>query len=207
MLTYSVNHSLTSFDLEMTHLLPANSQTTLSNDDRMCKASQSTRNMTYARLKAPAGSMLALRYREGGHISLSSRRPEKLTTGTVSVYGTSVPVTDERIMNVHLIWNANGTGGNGRGRLLARASFDDGICYENNGSPLSKLRQGKLPPEITPDIGGHVVCAINVKVPAELRSGSLFTMYWVWDWPSIQQSTYELGKAELYTTCIDIELA
>ncbi|EME85018.1 uncharacterized protein MYCFIDRAFT_42087 [Pseudocercospora fijiensis CIRAD86] len=190
----------------MTHLLPADGRASLNEDDRICKASQSIGNVTFPRLRADAGSTLVLRYREGGHISLSSRRPEKLSAGTVSVYGTSEPVADERIINVHLVWNANGTGGNSQGRLLARASFDDGICFENNGSPLSMLRQHKLPPESTPDTGGHVICTLMAPIPTGLRNGSLFTLYWVWDWPSIQPSTDELGKAELYTTCIDIEI-
>ena len=130
----------------MTHLLPYLPRTSFTDADLMCKSTQVFGNQSevFPLLRVHAGDLVALRYRENGHITKSdSPEDEKLTFGAVSVYGTRSAREDDKLTSIHHVWNANNTGGDLRGRLLHRQSFDDGSCYESNKSSLSAVRSRK----------------------------------------------------------------
>lgn len=192
----------------MTYLLPLSQRSSLTNMDMVCKSTQSAGNQSsaYPRLQAQPGDQVALRYRENGHISKPI--PEKPTFGSVSVYGTNDPRDSDAVVNIHHIWNANNTGGDRRGRLLQRQSFDDGSCYENNESELSAIRAvAGQPPHDGVD-GINLACKSVVTIPRDVPQKTWYTLYWVWDWPSVGNvgGKGTILKEELYTTCIDIQI-
>lgn len=204
-LTVEVDPSVTTFDVQMTHLLPYSPRTSLTDADLVCKATQVFGNQSEAfpSLRIHAGDFVALRYRENGHIT--KPEPEKLTFGSVSVYGTTNAREDDKLTSIHHIWNANNTGGDLRGRLLQRQSFDDGSCYESNESSLSAVRSIKGQPPHDNIDGSSLACKVVVKIPYDVPKGTAYTLYWVWDWPSVSGHV-AIGtiKEELYTTCVDI---
>lgn len=176
--------------------------------DAMCKTTQSIGNQSssYPHLLARPGDQIALRYRENGHISKPV--PEKPTFGSVSIYGTNDPRDSDTVVHIHHIWNANNTGGDLRGRLLQRQSFDDGSCYERNDSELSAVRAVAGQPPHDEIDGASLACKAVVTIPKDISSSTLYTLYWVWDWPSVGNVGGEgaILKEELYTTCIDIQI-
>ena len=190
----------------MTYSLPSGGSPTFVRSDLMCKISEvRTQSPGYPRLLVTPGTMVALRYKENGHITKPTA--EKLSTGAVSVYGTAFPLPSDTLAHVHHVWNANGTGGDGRGRLLGRTSFDDGSCHEANDSSLSKLRQQKPQPPHDSIDGPSLLCWTSVPLPDNLTPGSLYTLYWVWDWPSADLTTNSILKQEVYTSCIDLDVS
>ncbi|KAM0715425.1 hypothetical protein Q7P37_008923 [Cladosporium fusiforme] len=203
-----VDPSLPTYDGQMTYLLPLSQRSSLTNEDLICKSTQSVGNQSekYPYLRARAGDEIALRYRENGHISKPI--PEKPTFGSVSVYGTGDSRDSDTVIDIHHIWNANNTGGDLRGRLLRRQSFDDGSCYENNESELSAIRAiAGQPPHDEVD-GTSLTCKVVMRIPEGLPTQAIYTLYWVWDWPSVGNPG-EKGavlKEELYTTCVDIQI-
>lgn len=203
-----VDPSLATYDEQMTYLLPLSQRLSITNVDYICKQTQSRGNQSesYPYLQARPGDEIALRYRENGHISKPI--PEKPTFGSVSVYGTSDSRDSDNIVDVHHVWNANNTGGDLRGRLLQRQSFDDGSCYENNDSDLSTIRAiAGQPPHDELD-GTSLVCKVLINIPEDAPSKTMYTLYWVWDWPSVGNvgGKGAILKEELYTTCLDIQI-
>jgi hypothetical protein len=64
---------------------------------------------------------------------------------------------------VHNVWTSDGTGGDGRGYLTAQESYDDGKCYQVNGSPISTMRQQYFThPMPGPLRGINLWCSSNV---------------------------------------------
>ncbi|KAJ6440928.1 Histone H2B [Purpureocillium lavendulum] len=51
---------------------------------------------------------------------------------------------------------------------------------------------------------GHVT--LPNLTPQKKNIGQLYSLYWVWDWPSAPSNVLPDGKPEIYTTCIDIEI-
>ena len=51
-------------------------------------------------------------------------------------------------------------------------------------------------------------CQNDVAIPKDAPSGKPYTLYWVWDWSTLPNVDPGLpkGKAELYTTCMDIDV-
>lgn len=78
-------------------------------------------------VKATPGDFVARQYQENGHITLPTTDPKPLNRGTVYVYGTlHNDLTDTNLVDVHLPWTPNGTGGDRKGRLIATRDYDDG---------------------------------------------------------------------------------
>lgn len=103
-------------DPTMVNLIPPDGRA--ANDilatDLMCKSSQTAQSQTDGspRLQAAAGSGVALRYQENGHVTLPDNQPGKPPNrGTVFVYGTTKPSPDDSFLAIHRVWNADGTGG------------------------------------------------------------------------------------------------
>ncbi|KAL8766524.1 MAG: hypothetical protein Q9209_006740 [Squamulea sp. 1 TL-2023] len=201
-------------DKAMVHLLPPNggpSGNKISDSDPMCMPSQQQPKQSDGSpmLKAAAGDMIALRYQENGHVSLPENQPGKAPNrGTIYIYGTTDPKPDEKFLSVHKVWNADGTGGDKRGKLLTTQPYDDGQCYQINGGKISTQRQGEFKHEADPLMGQDVWCQNNFKIPQDAPSGKPYTVYWVWDWDTAPGTAgLPQGLAEKYTTCMDISIS
>lgn len=179
--------------------------------DAMCKKTQQAQYQSNGspRLKAAAGDMVALRYEENGHVTLPKNQPGKPDNrGNVYIYGTTQPKSDEKFLDIYGKWNTDGTGGDKRGKLLATQPFDDGQCYQVNGGSISADRQKQYPHSAGQLMGTDLWCQNDIKIPTDAQSGKPYTLYWVWDWPTIPGVDPGLpkGKAEIYTSCMDIDI-
>jgi hypothetical protein len=201
-------------DTTMTFLIPPSSRanvTLVLPSDKLCKDTQQERTQTAGspRLQASAGDAVALRYQENGHVTLPWNQPGKpANRGTVYVYGTTKPKVGEKILDVHGIWNSDGTGGDGRGVLLSKQNFDDGRCYQINSGNISQARQQEYPHQANQLMGADMWCQQDIKLPSTAPTSKLYTLYWVWDWPTLPgvDPTYPHGKTEIYTTCMDVDV-
>ncbi|GMF93522.1 unnamed protein product [Aspergillus oryzae] len=197
-------------DSKMQNLVP-DGRNELLPTDLLCKNTQQKQVQSEGspRLQASAGAAIALRYQENGHVTQPGNqlgKPEN--RGTVYVYGTTEPKEDEKIMDVHKVWNKDGTGGDKRGVLLATRNFDDGRCYQVNGDSISKQRQSEFPHTADQLMGVNLWCQSDIALPSNAPSGKPYTLYWVWDWPTLPGVDPNLpkGKQEIYTTCIDVDV-
>jgi hypothetical protein len=194
---------------QMVHLVPSGRNNVLATDT-LCAPTQQRyeANPISPRLKTTPGSAVALRYQENGHVTqpgIPAGKPKG--SGTVFVYMTTSPQENESLMNVHRQWTADGKGGDGRGRLIATANFDDGQCYQINGGPISQQRQQEFKFLPAQPQGANLWCQSDVLLPADLQAGKPVTLYWVWDWPTLPGTPgLEAGKQEIYTTCMDIDI-
>ena len=212
-------------DLLMVHILPGQGQPAIEerdvpsqteiqgiqSSDPMCKKTQQTQYQSNGspRLQAAAGDIIALRYEENGHVTLPANQPGKPNNrGNVYIYGTTQPQPDDKFLDIFGVWNGDGTGGDKRGKLLATQPFDDGQCYQVNGGSISADRQKQFPHAASTLMGTDLWCQNNIKVPLDAPSGKPYTLYWVWSWPTAPGADPNLpkGKAEIYTTCMDIDI-
>ncbi|KAL8783328.1 MAG: hypothetical protein Q9213_004703 [Squamulea squamosa] len=201
-------------DKAMVHLLPPNGRPSgnkILDSDPMCMESQQQPKQSDGSpmLKAAAGDMIALRYQENGHVSLPENQPGKAPNrGTVYVYGTTDPKPDEKFLSIHKVWNADGTGGDKRGKLLTTQPYDDGQCYQINGGKISTQRQAQFKHKADPLMGQDVWCQNNFMIPQDAPSGKPYTVYWVWDWDTAPgTAAAPQGLTEKYTTCMDISIS
>jgi hypothetical protein len=201
-------------DTTMTYLIPPSSRANVTQilpTDKMCKDTQQEAKQSDGspRLQANAGAAIALRFQENGHVTLPQNQPGKpANRGFVYVYGTTQPKTGENFLDVHGTWNADGTGGDGRGVLLSKQNFDDGRCYQVNSGKISETRQAKYTHTASQLMGADLWCQQDIQLPSNAPSGKPYTLYWVWDWPTAAgvDPTYPNGKAETYTTCMDVDV-
>ncbi|KAI9877341.1 MAG: hypothetical protein M1830_004209 [Pleopsidium flavum] len=201
-------------DPTMTNLIPPNGRPNgneILPTDMMCKSTQRNMDQTDGspRLKAAAGSFVALRYQENGHVTLPDTQPGKpANRGNVYVYGTTQPKPDDALLSIHKVWNSDGSGGDKRGILLATQPYDDGQCYQVNGGKISGSRQGEFKHTASQLMGADLWCQNDIRLPSDAPSGKPYTLYWVWDWPTAPGADPGLpkGKEELYTTCIDVDV-
>ncbi|KAF4622775.1 hypothetical protein G7Y89_g14251 [Cudoniella acicularis] len=179
----------------------------------MCKSSQNIGNYTagYGMLEAAPQDFIALRYEENGHVTLTdaalppntpSQPVRPAGNGTVYVYGTKQPSDNDTYLGIHRVWNAAGTGGDKRGKLLATRYFDDGQCYQYRvGSPDSLARMTEVQgPE------SEVPCQTDVQLPADAGTSGTYTLYWVWEYPVMNNSTGAIETVEDFTACMDIKM-
>ncbi|KAI9802249.1 MAG: hypothetical protein M1825_002970 [Sarcosagium campestre] len=199
-------------DPAMVNLLPPNGRPNgnkILDSDKMCKDSQSSPQQTDGSpaLKAGPGSMIALRYQENGHVTIPDNTPGKPENrGWVYIYGTKDPQPTDTMNKIFKVWNADGTGGDKRGKLIAKQPYDDGRCYQVNGRPISTTRVKDFPHTADKDMGMDLWCQNNIALPKDLKDGEKYTLYWVWDWPTAPGAGLPEGKAERYTTCMDIDV-
>ncbi|KAI8932370.1 hypothetical protein NX059_010560 [Plenodomus lindquistii] len=181
----------------------------------LCMPSQTkpVQSEKWPRLKSPAGGWVAIRYTENGHVSFpDTPLGHAKNGGTVFVYGTTEPQEDEKLFTV-LQWTKDGQGGNKKGVLLSTSDYDDGRCYEKNGTPLSAERQKADPNfmvgQAQPGQPGNspLRCEADVHLPEDAPEGKPYTLYWVWQW-NIAAGTpgVPTGKDEYYTTCMDVDI-
>jgi hypothetical protein len=200
-------------DNMMTYLLPLSdsNRTRVNDSDILCALTQRTANQTenFPRLAVPPGSYIAMKYLENGHVTLPQNTPGKPPGGgTVFVFGTNQPSDNELLTDV-LQWTTNGTGGDGRGRLLAAQNFDDGRCYQINSNNTSVARQQEFPDPVPGQPGSvhEQWCETDVGIPSDVAIGATYTVYWVWQWPTAPGTPgVPEGKDEYYTTCSDVDI-
>ncbi|KAL4998808.1 hypothetical protein BDV10DRAFT_166322 [Aspergillus recurvatus] len=198
-------------DTAMTYLLPPDGKTEATETDNLCMDTQQKQVQTDGspRLQASAGAAVALRFQENGHVTLpETQKGKPKNRGTVYVYGTTDPKLDEKLLDVHKVWTKDGTGGDGRGVLLAKRDYDDGRCYQVNGGEISQKRQKEFPHEADQYMGGDLWCQADIALPSNAPSGKPYTLYWVWDWPTAAgvEPSLPNGKQEVYTTCMDVDV-
>lgn len=198
-------------DTALTHLLPPNGRSPheILATDALCMASQAVPGLNtpgLPRLTAQAGDHIALRYQENGHVTIPDTNPGKpANRGTVYIYGTENPLVTDKFLSIHKVWTADGTGGDGRGVLLATRNYDDGQCYQVNDHPISIERQKEFPKEADAEMGVNLWCQSDIKLPATINSKQ-YTLYWVWDWPTSAGDGRE-AMPETYTTCMDVDIS
>nr|POF17458.1 hypothetical protein CFP56_12872 [Quercus suber] len=184
----------------------------INGSDSLCHPSQRASNYTnpaYPMLKAAAGDYVAMKYLENGHVTLPENQAGKPANGgTVYVYGTYHPADDEKLVDV-LQWTRDGSGGNGKGFLMAAQNFDDGRCHQINCGNISTYRQIHFPSHQIgqPTSTMEQWCETDLELPTSLTEGTL-AVYWVWQWPTEPNAdcTYPDGKDEYYTTCSDMQI-
>lgn len=199
-------------DPTMVNLIPPDGRpiNQIFSTDLMCKSTQTLGNQTQGspRLQASAGDNIALRYQENGHVTLPQNQPGKPNNrGTIFVYGTTQSQPDDTFLSIHRVWNADGTGGDRRGVLLSTQNFDDSQCYQVNNGQISETRQKDFAHPANQLMGADLWCQQDIQIPATAASGKPYTLYWVWDWPTLPGTPgFPEGKQEIYTTCMDIDV-
>ncbi|KIY02048.1 uncharacterized protein Z520_02186 [Fonsecaea multimorphosa CBS 102226] len=199
-------------DPTMVNLIPPDGRpiNQIESSDLMCKSTQTSQTQTDGspRLQAAAGAGVALRFQENGHVTLPDNQPGKPPNrGTVYVYGTTQPSPDDSFLAIHRVWTADGSGGDGRGRLLSTRNFDDGQCYQVNGGQISQQRQQQFSHPADTLMGSDLWCQQDIQIPDDAPSGQPYTLYWVWDWPTLPGTAgFPDGKQEIYTTCMDVDI-
>lgn len=171
-------------------------------------------NSKYPKLVTAPGDYVALRHQENGHVTLPATQANKpRNRGTIYIYGTEKPGANDTLMSIHNVWNADGTGGDGRGRLLATRNYDDGQCYQMNSGDISTSRTKQFSKEATNPQGQDLWCQSDLQLPSDLTVGADYTLYWVWDWPTLSKANAMVGdegvevtKPETYTSCMDLEI-
>ncbi|KAH8906088.1 hypothetical protein BR93DRAFT_938603 [Coniochaeta sp. PMI_546] len=216
------------FDNANIYLIPPNGPVdkVIRPDDKIAHPAQRTSNYTTANppLKAAPGDMIVLQYQENGHTTLPNAQVNKtLNRGTVYIYGTPSLSTDANLLDIHYQWNAKGTGGDSKGKLLATRNFDDGRCYQDNTQEIATQRRQKYPKATEQPMGDNLWCQNDLALPVDLPAGKPYTLIWVWDWPTMDRANVTVppssapGAApgengakvkipELYTTVIDIDV-
>ncbi|KAI5918351.1 hypothetical protein F4810DRAFT_596577 [Camillea tinctor] len=164
----------------------------------ICKPKSSSNYQTYPRLNAAAGDYAAMQYQENGHVTQPELTQRPYRGGNVYVYGTLQHQDSDGINDVLNSWTVDGTGGNGKGKMLASHYFDDGQCYQQvANNPINSERTAKYGlPELW--------CQTDFQLPEDLPSEGTYTVMWVWDWPLIVSDTQNV--TEIYTSCAEIQL-
>ncbi|KAK2592379.1 hypothetical protein QQS21_009930 [Conoideocrella luteorostrata] len=147
-------------------------------------------------LQVSPGDHIAITHFENGHVSIPENQPFKpRNRGTIFIYGTSQPKEQEKLFDVHLRWNKDGTGGDKRGVLLATKNYDDGQCFQPNTAAITNERISKLSGDGARQ-SEELACQSDVKLPDDLKPGSIYTIYWYWDWPNLNPAKIDLEKTK-----------
>lgn len=185
--------------------------------DPICSPQQSSSNYTnsdFPMLVTAPGDYIAMQHQENGHVSLPTTQANKpRNRGTIYIYGTDQAKSNDTLLAIHNVWNVNGTGGDGRGRLLATRNYDDGQCYQVNSGAISTSRQAQFKKVAANPMGSDLWCQTDIQLPTDITTGANYTLYWVWDWPTLNKANAMIGeegvnvtKPEIYTSCIDMQI-
>lgn len=173
------------------NILPVSGQSAYSGDEILNKFKYEAKPK-FPMLVAAPGDYIAIMHLENGHTTLPQNQPKKpLNRGTLYFYGTKHPKENEKLFDVHLLWNRDGTGGDKRGRLLATRNYDDGQCYQPNPSELSTGRAAELA-HLGAQHSLELACQSDLKLPEDLKAGDVYTIYWYWDWPDLDAEKIDM---------------
>ena len=174
------------------NILPVAGQSAYSGNEILNKFKYES-NPKFPMLEAEAGEYVAIMHLENGHTTLPQNQPLKPENrGTIYFYGTTQAKEDEKLFDVHLLWNRDGTGGDGRGKLLATRNYDDGQCYQPNPGKLSTDRAEELAPYGAKH-DEELACQSDIKLPDDLKDGDIYTIYWYWDWPDLNKDKIDMN--------------
>ncbi|OAL07215.1 hypothetical protein IQ06DRAFT_299859 [Phaeosphaeriaceae sp. SRC1lsM3a] len=186
-------------DDQMTYRLPPAGRVPneLYPSDLICKETQLSTNRTVdsPSLSARAGDKLLLLYQENGHVTKIDQDPGHANSGTIRVFGTSNGSPADSLQRI-----TSTSGPMNDLALLGESNFDDGYCYQDNGS--LKANERKEMPRNRPQLdveGPDIWCSIEITLPKLHPEAVVYTLYWIWDFDGI-------GFVERYTTCIDINI-
>lgn len=178
-----------------TYLLPNTGSSAYTGDEILNKYSFQA-NPAFPMLEAAAGDHIAIIHLENGHTTLPQNQPNKpRNRGTIYFYGTTQPKDKEKLFDVHLLWNQDGTGGDKRGKLLGTRNYDDGQCYQPNDSELADARVSKLAADgalATQELA----CQSDLQLPSDLKAGDVYTIYWYWDWPDLNGDKIDMAATK-----------
>ncbi|KAI9648698.1 hypothetical protein NHQ30_003338 [Ciborinia camelliae] len=181
-------------------------------------------NPSYPVLSAAPGDFVAIRYQENGHVTEPTQgahdnKGRGFGSGLVYVYGTADSKATDMYNSIHKVWNKDGTGGDKRGKLLAVQYFDDMACFlagNTNGdlfvdppvnkTTLAMARQAAYQRNVTDEMGPNIWCQTDFKIPEEAQTNKDYSIYWVWDWPTMDQTTGQQTLNQSYTACADIAI-
>ncbi|KAF5027745.1 hypothetical protein F66182_123 [Fusarium sp. NRRL 66182] len=173
------------------NILPQAGQPAYSGDEILNKF-KLDENPQFPMLEASPGEYVALMHLENGHTTLPHNQPNKpKNRGTIYFYGTTKPKDEEKLFDVHLLWNKEGTGGDKRGKLIATRNYDDGQCYQPNPGELSTERSSELAPQGALPTK-ELACQSDIKLPDDLKPGEIYTIYWYWDWPDLNADKIDM---------------
>ncbi|KAL2063546.1 hypothetical protein VTL71DRAFT_5351 [Oculimacula yallundae] len=192
-------------DAVNSNLLPPNGRgNSFLASDLICKSNQLKGQQTkdYPTLSAAPSEHVALQYHDNGHVTLyDTNQGKPAGRGTVFVYGTTESQDTDTYLGIHRVWNAAGTGGDKRGKLLATRPYDDGRCFQVNRG--SKVRQASI--DYPTDKSEDILCQTDVQLPADAPTSGSYTLYWVWEWPTLDKDG-KIAVNESYTSCMDISM-
>ncbi|KAF7856980.1 hypothetical protein EAF04_009740 [Stromatinia cepivora] len=200
----------------------------ISSDTPICNSKQTpgakSVDSAYQALSAAPGDFVAVRYQENGHVTEPTQadtptQGKGFGSGLVYVYGTADSKATDKINSIHNVWNKDGTGGDKRGKLLAVQYYDDMACFlagNTNGDlfvdtptgkkTLAAVRQEAYPFTPTDPMGANLWCQTDFQIPAEAQANKDYSIYWVWDWPTMDKTTGQRVVNETYTSCADIAI-
>lgn len=208
-------------DEKQTYLLPPNGgDPVIQPTDNIARFGEESYTDEFPRLTAAPGELIALRYQENGHVSVPDTPPNKpANRGTIFIYATDKAEDDDKLLDILGVWNKEGTGGDKRGKLIATRNYDDGQCRQINGGSISTKRQKEFHKTADELQGADLWCQVDVQIPEDAPTDSVYTMYWVWDWPTLSPELAQkskngvyptqgdgVEKPEVYTSAIDIEI-
>lgn len=173
------------------NILPVAGQSAYSGNEILNKFKYES-NPKFPMLEASPGDFIAIMHLENGHTTLPENQPNKPhNRGTIYFYGTTKAKEEEKLFDVHMLWNQEGTGGDGRGKLLATRNYDDGQCYQPNPGKLSTGRASELAP-FGAKHEEELACQSDIKLPTDLKAGDVYTIYWYWDWPDLNKDKIDM---------------
>ncbi|KAF2741919.1 hypothetical protein M011DRAFT_472637 [Sporormia fimetaria CBS 119925] len=140
-------------------------------------------------LKASANDTVLLMYQENGHVTKLD--PNHRTSGKTVVYGLLNASSNDKLLGFNVSTKAVGT--------EQWSKFDDGSCYEDNGSPIAQERKSRTHRSRMVFEGNNLWCGHTIRLPQSLRAGDIYTLYWVWVFNG-------MNHHELYTTCLDLQI-
>ncbi|KAK7179078.1 hypothetical protein PSPO01_14861 [Paraphaeosphaeria sporulosa] len=191
-----VQRTPTFTDQDMTYLLPpaGRMENKILPSDLACKETQRNKNYTVhsPMLVVRPNDHIRLLYQENGHVTRIKDDPNrKGTSGTVTVVGTRHGTSTDTLQD---ILDSNSARHHATTHI---SNFDDGVCYQANGTPeaLKRQRQSQRPRlEVE---GPDLWCGQDFLVPGSLKARDVYTMYWIWNFDGF-------ASTERYTTCLDV---
>ncbi|KAK0631801.1 hypothetical protein B0T14DRAFT_420343 [Immersiella caudata] len=169
-------------------------------------------NDKFPMLKVAPGDFVAIKYTENGHVTkqdLPGANFKPVNRGTVYLYGTTTAndLTNYALQDIHLQWTADGTGGDGKGKLLATRNFDDGQCHEVEGAGgdaelILGYRKAALGAS-GEEVNNGLSCQSDLQIPLDVSPGETLTIIWVWDWPTMSAGGYPVSPATYHANSSD----
>lgn len=125
----------------------------------------------YPKLKASPGAEITVSWLENGHVTndIPENNAPGYNSGMIYMYGSTQPPANLTLEDI-LTWKPD----EGPNRFLGSFPFDDGFCAE----PGSEKKPRGAPRWAA---GGGGPCMGKFDLPEDLKCGTTYTVYWVWN--------------------------